>query len=81
MNTQLEFATEKLKWIEYACINCHPSMKPYYQGLYAAQKKHIQLLMKDIKNVLLEYDKWCETLSIEDTKLSSKELVNKFLYK
>lgn len=49
MNTQLEFATEKLGWLEYACINCHPSMKAYYQGLYAAQKEHIELLKIDIK--------------------------------
>jgi len=28
---------------------------------------------------LLQFDKWCEKYSIEDTKLSSKELIAKFI--
>jgi hypothetical protein len=44
-------------------------------------KKIFDLIDINTENVLFEYDKWCETLNINDSKLSSKQLVNKFLNK
>jgi hypothetical protein len=43
--------------------------------------KIFDLIDINTENVLFEYDKWCETLNINDSKLSSKQLVNKFLNK
>jgi hypothetical protein len=43
--------------------------------------KIFDLIDINTENVLFDYDKWCETLNINDSKLSSKQLVNKFLNK
>lgn len=34
-NEQIQHAQEKVQWLKYASVNCHPSMKPYYQNQYA----------------------------------------------
>ena len=41
-------ATDKLQFLKHACINCHPSMKAYYQGEYAKWLKICQTT-KNIK--------------------------------
>ena len=34
MEQQIKHAEEKLQQLKHACINCHPSMKAYYQEQY-----------------------------------------------
>ena len=41
---QLKHAEEKLQFLLHAQINCHPSMKAYYQGEYIKQKQHVGTL-------------------------------------
>lgn len=35
--------------------------------------------MEELRKELIAYDKWCETLPFKDVKLSSEELVDKYL--
>ena len=35
--------------------------------------------MEELRKELIEYDKWCETLPFNDVKLTSEELVDKYL--
>ena len=39
---QKTFLENKLQWLKYCCINCHPSMKPYYQSEYQKYKELIE---------------------------------------
>lgn len=34
-----DYAKQKVAFLYHACINCHPSMKAYYQGEYAKWKQ------------------------------------------
>lgn len=43
-NQQLEAAKQKLQTLKHACINCHPTMKAYYQGQYYNWSLHIKEL-------------------------------------
>jgi formate-dependent nitrite reductase cytochrome c552 subunit len=44
MENTIKHAEQKLQQIKHACINCHPSMKAYYQEQYAKWNTHIQNL-------------------------------------
>lgn len=45
-NLQIQHAETRLQELKYACINCHPTMKPYYQGEYQRWSKHLEELKK-----------------------------------
>ena len=44
MTTSITHAEQKLQQLKHACINCHPSMKAYYQEQYYQQTLHIKQL-------------------------------------
>jgi formate-dependent nitrite reductase cytochrome c552 subunit len=46
--SQIEYAQIRLKELKHACINCHKSMKGYYQQLYFNQELHIKQLKQNI---------------------------------
>jgi len=44
MATQKQYAEQRVKELKYACINCHPTMKAYYQGEYKKWVGHLATL-------------------------------------
>ena len=42
--SEIIHAEEKLQQLKRACINCHPSMKAYYQDQYYKWNGHLQKL-------------------------------------
>ena len=52
-------------------------------GTHEAKQKCVEEILRlfnmEALDRLLEFDKWCEDRPVEDYKLTSKELINKFL--
>lgn len=40
----IKYAETKLQQLKHACINCHPTMKGFYQDQYSQWKLHLETL-------------------------------------